>query len=84
MGHSGWVGYDMYCEYSDMVSRRNSRIYSNAMITDRTISNNMPEERNLSIQKIVEEESSSSYSDSKSDGTNIFRNSSTVDRDISA
>ena len=28
MGHCGWIGFDMFCEYSDLVSGRNSRISS--------------------------------------------------------
>ena len=28
VGHSGWVGYDLFCEYTDLVSNRNSRMFS--------------------------------------------------------
>ena len=28
MGRCGWIGFDMFCEYSDLVSRRNSQIFS--------------------------------------------------------
>ena len=28
MGHSGWIGYDMFCEYSELIQGRNSRILS--------------------------------------------------------
>ena len=34
MGHSGWIGFDMFREYNELVSGRNSRIVS------RTLSNN--------------------------------------------
>ena len=28
IGHSGWIGFDMFCEYNELVYRRNSRIIS--------------------------------------------------------
>lgn len=30
MGHTGWIGFDMFCGYNDLVSSRNSRIFSQA------------------------------------------------------
>ena len=37
LGRSGWVGLDMFCEYSDLMSARNTRIYSGLSLrTDTT------------------------------------------------
>ena len=39
MGHSGWIGYDMFCRYSVLMSERNSKIISKNRSTEATVKN---------------------------------------------
>ena len=55
MGQSGWIGYDMYCMYSDMMSERNSRIYSNSIMTQKTSQPQQSEQRPLISQHKTED-----------------------------
>ena len=37
MGTSGWIGFDMFKEYADLVSGRNSSIYSRSVASKRSL-----------------------------------------------
>ena len=41
MGHSGWIGYDMFCSYSDKMSERNLKIFSQRTNTETTQQNQL-------------------------------------------
>ena len=88
MGHSGWVGFDMYCEYSDLMSARNSRIYSNSRCDSRdTEKTTKVDSGNAVLNRISEDpkefsDSESSDCDDQSDMTDIWRNPSDFNPNI--
>ena len=42
MGHSGWIGYEMFCMYSDMMVRRTSSIMTHSRNSRISSSNHFP------------------------------------------
>ena len=37
MGHSGWIGFDMFREYNELVSKLNSRIISGTLSSNTSV-----------------------------------------------
>ena len=80
IGRSGWVGYDMYCEYNDMMSARNTRIYSEISQSAMT---DVTGQFNHKVDDIIGEERSeddmSEFCDNQSDMTEVRRAASDND-----
>ena len=78
MGHSGWIGYDMFCMYEEIISQRNQQIFSASSFfsqkTDKTVATttqnnnvNKNTEKLKQLGNIIEEDQADQGSSSGDD-----------------